>query len=79
MCDKQRDSPNHTRFYYESAGVFTPAQLAEIKKFSFSRLMCDSGDSFQSAPIDSFRVATVLDMVSCAQIPAIDLNVWREA
>ncbi|KHJ93818.1 animal hem peroxidase [Oesophagostomum dentatum] len=35
------------RFYYENPGVFTPSQLAEIRKSSLSRVICDNGDHFE--------------------------------
>ncbi|RCN31602.1 heme peroxidase, partial [Ancylostoma caninum] len=35
------------RFYYENHGVFTPSQLAEIRKSSLSRVICDNGDHFE--------------------------------
>jgi hypothetical protein len=66
------------RFWYEIDTVFTKAQLAEIRKQSFSRIMCDSGDAFGAAPLDAFRVASFQDMVSCAQIPGMNLLAWRE-
>uniref|UniRef100_A0A0R3RG76 peroxidase n=1 Tax=Elaeophora elaphi TaxID=1147741 RepID=A0A0R3RG76_9BILA len=63
------------RFYYENPGIFTRAQLAEIRKSSFSRLLCDNGDNIRKVPREAFRMG---QMTSCAQIPQIDLTKWKE-
>ncbi|VBB33493.1 unnamed protein product, partial [Acanthocheilonema viteae] len=63
------------RFYYENPGIFTRAQLIEIRKSSFSRLLCDNGDNISKAPREAFRIG---QMMSCAQIPEMDLTKWKE-
>jgi hypothetical protein len=66
------------RLYYEAPGVFSDAQLAQIRQFSFSRLICDSGEGFGSAPRDSFLFTTFQSVAPCNTIPGIDLSAWRE-
>ncbi|CAG9540359.1 unnamed protein product [Cercopithifilaria johnstoni] len=63
------------RFYYENPGIFTQAQLTEIRKSSFSRLLCDNGDNINKVPQEAFRIG---QMISCAQIPKIDITKWKE-
>ncbi|GMT14286.1 hypothetical protein PFISCL1PPCAC_5583 [Pristionchus fissidentatus] len=63
------------RFYYENPGVFTRAQLAEIRRSSLSRIICDNSVNINMVPREAFRVGR---MVPCTQIPRMDLTKWRE-
>uniref|UniRef100_A0A915CRG8 peroxidase n=1 Tax=Ditylenchus dipsaci TaxID=166011 RepID=A0A915CRG8_9BILA len=63
------------RFYFENPGIFTRAQLAEIRRSSLSRIICDNGDNINSVPREAFRTFPV---VSCNEIPQMDLNRWKE-
>ncbi|VDM91580.1 unnamed protein product [Onchocerca ochengi] len=63
------------RFYYENPGIFTRSQLIEIRKISFSRLLCDNGDNINHVPREAFRIG---QMTSCTQIPQMDLTKWKE-
>lgn len=65
----------HFRFYYENPGIFTRAQLSELRKSSFSRLLCDNGDNITKVPREAFRIG---QMTSCSQIPQMDLTKWKE-
>ncbi|XP_022188065.2 peroxidase-like protein isoform X2 [Nilaparvata lugens] len=71
------------RFWYESGDPlfrFTEAQLAEIRKSTLSKVLCDNMD------IASDIQRSVLDQpsdflnprVPCNSIPHVDLNAWRE-
>lgn len=47
------------RYFYEHSpainpGAFTPEQLAEVKKASLARLICDNSDAIQSQPPRAF-------------------------
>jgi hypothetical protein len=66
------------RFFYKNPGVFTPEQLAEIKKASMSRVLCDNCDRFQFAPKDAFRLVTTENLLPCSQLRHIDLSKWKE-
>jgi len=67
------------RFYYENPGIFTRAQLAEIRKGSFARIICDNNDGTMTAvPREAFRLPRNGLLVSCSQIPHIDLSPWKE-
>uniref|UniRef100_A0A913I157 peroxidase n=1 Tax=Strongyloides stercoralis TaxID=6248 RepID=A0A913I157_STRER len=63
------------RFYYENPGIFTPNQLKEIRKSSFSRLLCDNGDNINLVTKEAFRISS---LTSCSQIPQMDLSKWKE-
>uniref|UniRef100_A0A8C5TAV9 Ig-like domain-containing protein n=1 Tax=Malurus cyaneus samueli TaxID=2593467 RepID=A0A8C5TAV9_9PASS len=67
------------RFWYENPGVFTPAQLTQIRQASLARVICDNSDHIQQLQRDVFRVASYLQgMVSCEDIPAVDLRLWQD-
>ncbi|KAM5135419.1 LOW QUALITY PROTEIN: peroxidasin homolog [Mantella aurantiaca] len=67
------------RFWYSNPGVFTPAQLTEIKQASLARVLCDNGDHIQHVQDDVFQVAVFpRDMRSCGDIPGLDLSFWKE-
>uniref|UniRef100_A0A0K0F465 peroxidase n=1 Tax=Strongyloides venezuelensis TaxID=75913 RepID=A0A0K0F465_STRVS len=63
------------RFYYENPGIFTPQQLKEIRKSSFSRILCDNGDNINLVTKEAFRVS---NLTPCTQIPKMDLSKWKE-
>ncbi|GMR35908.1 hypothetical protein PMAYCL1PPCAC_06103, partial [Pristionchus mayeri] len=63
------------RFYYENPGVFTRAQLSEIRRSSLSRIICDNSNNINMVPREAFRVGR---LVPCTQIPRMDLTKWRE-
>uniref|UniRef100_A0A0N4ZHK0 peroxidase n=1 Tax=Parastrongyloides trichosuri TaxID=131310 RepID=A0A0N4ZHK0_PARTI len=63
------------RFYYENPGIFTPAQLKEIRKSSFSRILCDNGDNINQVTKEAFRIS---NLTPCSQIPQMDLSKWKE-
>uniref|UniRef100_A0AC34R5D8 ShKT domain-containing protein n=1 Tax=Panagrolaimus sp. JU765 TaxID=591449 RepID=A0AC34R5D8_9BILA len=65
------------RFYFENPGVFTPAQLAEIKKSSLSRIFCDNGDRITQVPADAFMLPKN-NLVACSSLPSMDLSKWKE-
>nr|XP_011763710.1 peroxidasin-like protein [Macaca nemestrina] len=67
------------RFWYENPGVFTPAQLTQLKQASLGRVLCDNGDSIQQVQADVFVKAEYpQDYLSCSEIPKVDLRVWQD-
>ena len=64
------------RFWHERPGVFTQAQLAEIKKGTLSRVICDNSDNIKEIQLDAYRNDP---RISCINIPSVDLEQWREA
>ena len=67
---------NGDRFYYEKPGVFPPNQLAEIRKHTLSRVLCDNGDNINAIQPDAFLSNQT--RVRCSQIPGLDFNQFRE-
>ncbi|KAL3120763.1 hypothetical protein niasHT_008055 [Heterodera trifolii] len=63
------------RFYFENPGIFTRAQLAEIRRSSLARVICDNGDDFRTVPREAFRTGPI---VQCTEIPQMDLSKWKE-
>ncbi|CAJ0581451.1 unnamed protein product, partial [Mesorhabditis spiculigera] len=63
------------RLYYENPGVFTRAQVNEIRRSSLSRILCDNARGLTMVPREAFRLGP---FVPCGQIPAMDLSKWKE-
>ncbi|KAH9282853.1 Peroxidasin [Echinococcus granulosus] len=69
------------RLWYESPGLFTTAQLAEIRDAGsyLSRVICENGDNITEVPLDAFiRPKNHKDLVSCSQVPKLNLALWKE-
>lgn len=67
------------RFWYENPGVFTPAQLTQLKQASLTRVLCDNGDNITRIQQDVFKVAELPHgYSSCDDIPQIDLRMWQD-
>ena len=66
------------RFYYEKPGLFTPEQLAEIKKTSLAKVICSNADNISSYPSDVFVHQPVDQFVSCDQLGTPNLFYWKE-
>lgn len=66
------------RFWYEKPGVFSPAQLSEIKKTSLAKIICENGDNIDHIQRDVFLNAKFpRDMVRCREIRDISYEPWR--
>ena len=67
------------RFWYENPGVFTPAQLLELKKHTLARVICDSSDHIQEVQYDVFeRAIYPTGYEDCSAIPGMDLYAWLD-
>ncbi|XP_061599190.1 peroxidasin homolog isoform X3 [Cololabis saira] len=67
------------RFWYENPGVFTPAQLTQLKQASLARVLCDNGDNITRVQQDVFSVAELPHGYgSCSDIPQLDLRMWQD-
>lgn len=65
-----------TRFWYENPGVFTSAQLTQLKQVSLGRVLCDAGDAIQQVQADVFVKAEYPQgYLSCSDILKMDLRV----
>ncbi|XP_077861561.1 peroxidasin homolog [Saccoglossus kowalevskii] len=71
-----KNTRNGDRFWYEKPGYFSQAQLAEIKKASLARIICDNTDIDQ-VQRDVFLIPDVSGgLVTCNDIEGIDLSAW---
>lgn len=73
---------NVIRYENENANVrFTEAQLAEIRKISLAKIICDNMDISSDMQREAFDLPSnfLNPRVSCHSLPAIDLNAWRES
>ena len=71
------------RFWFENndpAARFTPNQLAEIRKASFSKIICDNTDSIFSVPQNVFLIPNDVNntYVNCSEFPVVDLSLFKE-
>ncbi|KAJ3612857.1 hypothetical protein NHX12_019114 [Muraenolepis orangiensis] len=67
------------RFWYENPGVFSPAQLTQLKQASLTRVLCDNGDNITRIQQDVFSVAELPHGYgSCEDVPMIDLRMWQD-
>lgn len=67
------------RLWYENPGVFSPAQLTQIKQTSLARILCDNSDNITHVQRDVFRVAEFPHGYgSCEDVPRLDLRVWQD-
>lgn len=65
--------------WYENPGVFSPAQLTQLKQTSLARILCDNSDNITRVPGDVFRVAEFPHGYgSCEDIPRVDLRLWQD-
>ncbi|KAH7729879.1 Protein MLT-7 [Aphelenchoides avenae] len=75
--DQFKRTRDGDRFYFENPGIFTPAQLEEVKKSSLSRVICDNGDHITEVPAEAF-VLPKGGLVPCSKLPHMDLTKWKE-
>ncbi|MFH4976071.1 hypothetical protein AB6A40_002780 [Gnathostoma spinigerum] len=71
------------RFYYENdnpATRFTPNQLAEIRKTTISKLICENSDCAAKVQPNAFLLPDDLTnaQVKCSELPDIDLYEWLD-
>ncbi|XP_032403038.1 peroxidasin homolog isoform X2 [Xiphophorus hellerii] len=67
------------RFWYENPGVFTPAQLTQLKQASLARVVCDNGDNITRVQRDVFAVSDLPHRYgNCDDVPQIDLRMWQD-
>jgi peroxidase len=66
------------RFWHEKPGVFTPAQLRELKKTSLAKIICENGDDIDHVQRDVFLNAKYPSQMSrCSQIEDVSMEPWR--
>ncbi|EFX88723.1 hypothetical protein DAPPUDRAFT_304755 [Daphnia pulex] len=71
------------RFWYENGDPlirFTEAQLAEIRKATVSKLICDNSDGIDTTQRSAFDQSEPFlnPRVPCRSLPSIDLELWKE-
>lgn len=71
------------RYFFENGDKktgFTRGQLAEIRKASMARLLCDNGNHISSMQPSAFlTISKSNPVVSCSDLPAVDLSKWQDA
>lgn len=67
------------RFWYENPGVFSPAQLNELKQANLARVICDNSDAIKQVQQDVFVMTKYpqgFHQCDGEDIPRLDLKVW---
>uniref|UniRef100_A0A0N5AG37 peroxidase n=1 Tax=Syphacia muris TaxID=451379 RepID=A0A0N5AG37_9BILA len=78
IADQFRRLRDGDRFYYGNTNILTKAQIHEIKKVTFARILCDSSDNMKMVPKQAFKVSNASELVSCDEISAPNWEVWKE-
>ncbi|KAJ8918066.1 hypothetical protein NQ315_011523 [Exocentrus adspersus] len=68
------------RFWYERSGEtgFTLDQLQEIRKASFSRLICDNAKGVKRMQPKGFKkLSSSNQLVDCQFLPSVNLSLWK--
>ncbi|XP_070491099.1 peroxidase-like [Chironomus tepperi] len=74
------------RYWFENndpdknAARFTPNQLAELRKASFTRIICDNTESIFTVPKNPFFVQGYKNntFTKCSDLPKVDLSLFKE-
>ena len=71
------------RFWYEGGNPltrFTESQLAEIRKVTLSKIMCENCDQITSVQRGMFDIPDPFlnPRVPCDALPGINLEFWKE-
>ncbi|XP_053669763.1 peroxidase-like [Anopheles nili] len=67
------------RFFFENGNVFSGAQLRELRKASIARLLCDNTEGLARMQRNAFFLADETNPpVPCSELPAVQLEAWRE-
>ncbi|TRY61661.1 hypothetical protein TCAL_04392 [Tigriopus californicus] len=71
------------RFWYESGNPlirFTDSQLAEIRKITLSKVICDTSDEVISIQRANFDIPDPFlnPRVNCDALPGVNLELWKE-
>jgi peroxidase len=65
------------RFWYENHGVFTQNQLAELRKTSLAKIICENSDGIQHVQKNVFMNANFPnEMVRCSDIEDVSVEPW---
>lgn len=65
------------RLWFENNGVFTGKQKTALASVSLARIICDN-TGILTVPSDPFRFQSSTSFVNCGNIPAFDLDPWKE-
>ncbi|XP_070556078.1 peroxidasin homolog isoform X2 [Ptychodera flava] len=66
------------RFWYEKPGEFSDTQIAEIKKQSVARIICDNTDIRHVQEDVFLKPTSQRPMLDCSAIYGMDLAAWRQ-
>ncbi|OXU25353.1 hypothetical protein TSAR_010634 [Trichomalopsis sarcophagae] len=77
LSEQFRRMRDGDRFWLENPSTFQPEQLAQIKKTSLARVLCDNGDNITRIQRDVFLLPDAdNNFLDCNEIPSIDLRAW---
>uniref|UniRef100_A0A182QHL0 Peroxidase n=1 Tax=Anopheles farauti TaxID=69004 RepID=A0A182QHL0_9DIPT len=78
LLDQFRRTRVGDRFYFENEAVFSRRQLYELRKATMARVLCDNTRGLSEIQRQAFfLVRDDNPVVSCAQLPVVNLIQWR--
>ncbi|XP_011163912.2 peroxidasin isoform X1 [Solenopsis invicta] len=80
LLEQFRRTRDGDRFWYENPSVFDAQQLVQIQQVSLARILCDNADNITRVQPNVFLLpeAPTNDLVSCDEIPYVDLSAWSD-
>ena len=75
FADTFRALRDGDRFYFEKANVFTTSQLAQIKKATLSRIICDNADNINEIEPNAFLISG--KRTECRNLDKVDIGAWK--
>ena len=81
MCiivDQMKAVRDGDRFWHENPDQFTPSQLAELKKTTLAKIICENSEGNNYVQKDVFlNAAFPREMMPCSELADISLEPWR--
>ena len=65
------------RFYFENPGVFTSSQLAELRKSTLSRIICDNADDITVIERNAFLISG--SRTQCSSLASVNIREWKNS
>ncbi|XP_046398832.1 peroxidase-like [Ischnura elegans] len=66
-------------FYMNGEQSYEPAKLAEIKKYTWSKIICETSGGVDKVQLEGFRLLSDKNrLVHCSSLPQINLYLWKE-
>ncbi|XP_041357097.1 peroxidasin-like isoform X2 [Gigantopelta aegis] len=79
LSDQFKRLRDGDRFWYENPSIFPMEQVAQIRRASLARVICDNSDSIDRVQKNVFMMTKSDDeYINCDNIPRVDLRMWTD-